>query len=154
MKVILTIIIFSILPTLYGQKQIRLLNQFDSLQKTSPNRSIVFIHTNWCKYCKQMKYSTLSDSSVVKKINEFGYYFELNAEEKNTISINNVEFYYKPTGNNTGTHELAEELGSINGKLEYPTLVFLNEKHEIIYQKVGFTSKKQLLEILKKLSNK
>ena len=98
-----------------------------------------------------MKYSTLSDSSVVKKINEFGYYFELNAEEKNTISINNVEFYYKPTGNNTGTHELAEELGSINGKLEYPTIVFLNEKHEIIHQIVGFITAKDLHEVLEKL---
>ena len=154
MKIILTIIIFSILPTLYGQEQIRLLNQYDSLQKTSPNKSVVFIHTDWCKYCKQMKYSTLIDSTVIKKFNEFGYYFELNAEEKNTILINKIEFYYKPTGNNTGTHELAEELGSIDGKLEYPTLVFLNEKHEIIFQKVGFTSKKELLEILKKLSNK
>lgn len=135
----------------FGQLEEFKLTQYDSLQKEYLKNSIVFIHTDWCKYCKQLKKTTLKDSSIQKKMKEFGYYFDLNAEEKNSISINNVEFYYKPTGNNTGTHELAEELGSINGKLEYPTLVFLNEKHEIIHQIVGFITVKDLHEVLEKL---
>lgn len=136
----------------FGQLEEFKLTQYDSLQKEHSKSSIVFIHTDWCKYCKQLKNTTLQDSNIQKKMKEFGYYFDLNAEEKNSISINNVEFYYKPTGNNTGSHELAEELGSIDGKLEYPTLVFLNEKHEIIHQIVGFITVKEFTETINRIA--
>lgn len=135
----------------FSQKEKHTLNQYDSLQEEHAKNSIVFIQTNWCKYCKQLKNTTLQKTNVQNKINDFGYYFNLNGEEKKSITINNIEFNYKPTGNNTGTHELAKELGSIDGKLEYPTLVFLNKNHEIIHQVSGFITSEELIDILEKI---
>lgn len=43
---------------------------------------------------------------------------------------------------------MAEQLGSINGQLSYPTLSVLNTDREIVYQHGGFLSAKQLLSIL------
>ena len=151
MKFFLSLAFLSFYVLSFGQLKEFKLAQYDSLQNIQPKSSIVLIHTEWCKYCKQLKNTTLQKPSVKNKINEFGYYFNLNGEDKSSITINNIEFNYKPTCNNTGTHELAEELGSINGKLEYPTLVFLNEKHEIIHQVSGFITSEELIDILEKL---
>lgn len=126
--------------------------QIDSLQKVEKRNVIVFIHTNWCKYCQAMKHTTFNNnSSITKTLNEKFYFISLNAEEKRNISFNNQIFKYQPTGANTGTHELAEQLGTVKHQLNYPTLCILNAANEIIFQYPQFISAKQLKTILPKL---
>jgi thioredoxin-related protein len=136
----------------FGQLKTHQLSAYDSLQFNSPQKSIVFIHTDWCRYCKQMKNTTLSNIDVQNKINSFGNYFELNAEEKETIKINQIDFHFKPYGYNTGIHEAAIELGTIEGELEFPVIVFINEKNEIIGQYSGFLNNTELIKLINRLN--
>ncbi|MFD3004019.1 thioredoxin family protein [Pontibacter toksunensis] len=122
--------------------------QLESLQKEERRPMVVFISTDWCRYCSGMKLSTFRDEQVVKLLNASFYFVSLNAEEKKDISFYGHTYKYKPTGNETGVHELAEQLGSIKGQLSYPTLSVLNADMEIMYQYGGFLSAKELVFIL------
>ncbi|WP_162056500.1 thioredoxin family protein [Pontibacter pamirensis] len=122
--------------------------QLESLQKAERRPVVVFISTDWCRYCSRMKLSTFRDEQVVKLLNTSFYFVFLNAEEKNDISFHGHTFRYRPTGNGTGVHELAEQLGSVDGRLSYPTLSVLNAEMEIIYQHGGYLSAKELSTLL------
>lgn len=108
---------------------------FEALDTLKNNKPIiVFLHTNWCKYCKAMQQTTFKNEKVVSELNEKFYFIPFNAESKETITFHGHKFNYKATGNKIGVHELAEILGTYNNKLEYPTTVVLNTKYEIILQ--------------------
>jgi thioredoxin-related protein len=135
----------------YAQLKTYQFEQLDSLQKKEARPVAIFIHTDWCKYCAAMKNTSLQNKEVISILNEQFYFIEFNAEEKRNITILGNTFKYKPSGNNTGIHELAEQLATINGKVSYPTLSFLNSKYEITFQHPQFMSSSELLTILNKL---
>jgi thioredoxin-related protein len=122
--------------------------QLDSLQQAETRPVVVLISTDWCTYCTRMKLSTFKEEHVVKQLNESVYFVSLNAEEKKDVRFHGHTFKYKPTGVKTGVHELAEQLGRINGQLTYPTFCVLNTDREIIFQHVGYLSAKELSRIL------
>jgi len=125
--------------------------QLDSLQKIEKRPVVVFLHTSWCKYCGTMKNTTFKNNEVIKGLNQKFYFVSLDIEEKSDITFRGYTFKFKPTGTNTGVHELAEQLGTINGQLAYPSICFLNADNEIIYQHNEFISASQLQVILTKI---
>ena len=142
---------FWAIPQGFTQLNMVQFEQIDSLQKIEKRNVIIFIHTDWCKYCQVMKSKTFKNNDVIKLLNEKFYFIDFNAEEKRKIVFNNTSFTFKPNGSNSGIHELAVELGTINGQINYPVLCVLNEKNEIIFQHSGFLNAKDLFEILEKL---
>jgi hypothetical protein len=74
----------------------------------------------------------------------------LNGEEKRDITFFGRTFNYKPSGANTGIHELAKELASLDGNVSYPTTIILNSNLEINLQISDYISGKNMLLILKK----
>lgn len=136
----------------YGQPADALaFEQLESLQKMEQKPVLVFIHTSWCKYCEAMEHRTFQDQEVKELLEKSFYFVELNAEEERDIVVKGHIFRYRPTGAGAGLHELAQELGTTDGKLSFPTLVFLNPDFEILYQRPGFLTAKDLTEILKTL---
>lgn len=127
--------------------------QSDSLQKIEKKNIVVFIHTDWCNYCKTMQNTTFKNDSIIKLLNDTFYFIPLNAEQKNNIIFNGHTFKYKPTGANTGLHELAEQLATIEGKVSFPTLCFLNANNEIIFQHNQFINSVDLKIILTRLQS-
>jgi thioredoxin-related protein len=127
--------------------------QLDSMQKIEQKPVLVFIHTSWCKYCKAMEQITFQSPKVRELLEKKFYFVELNAEEKKDISVQGHTFRYRPTGAGSGQHELAQELGMIDGKISYPTLCFLNPDYEIIYQNPGFLTAEQFIKMLRELDS-
>ena len=125
--------------------------ELDSLQKISPKPVLVFIQTSWCRYCAQMKLSTLKNKQVIQLLNNSFYFISFNAEQKEPIYFVNNRFNYVPTGKGTGYHELAEELATINGTIAYPTVCLLNAKNDIIYQYSGLLTSAEMQRLLKKI---
>lgn len=125
--------------------------QIDSLQNLEKRNVVIFIHTDWCKYCQTMKNTTLKNDSIISILNKNFYFINLNAEEKRNITFHRHIFKYKPTGNDTGINELVEQLGTIDNKVSYPTLCFLNSDYEIIYQYNQYINSTDLLKILSRL---
>lgn len=128
--------------------------QLDSLQKMEQKPVLVFIHTSWCKYCEAMEHATFQNEEVKELLEKNFYFVELDAEEKQDITVKGHTFRYRPTGAGAGQHELAQELGMIDGKISFPTICFLNPDFEIIYQVPGFLTAKQLIDILRILDRK
>lgn len=136
---------------LFAQIKTVQFEQIDSLQKAEKRPVIIFIHTDWCKYCQSMKNTTFKNDSIIKLLNDKFYFIDFNAEEKRKIIFDGQTFKYKPTGTNTGTHELAEQLATYDKQVSYPTLCFLNTINEIVFQYNQFINYKDLQTILTRL---
>lgn len=151
MKKIVYIVFFLIATFCQAQLKTYSFKETESLQKMNPKPLVVFIYADWCKICKMMENTTLKDKLIADKLNSGFYFVKLDGEHKKDIVYNNQKFKYKPTGSNTGVHELAEALGTINGQLAYPTTSILNSKNEIVFQYNKSLSITELNIILNKI---
>ena len=126
--------------------------QLELLQADQPRPVVVLIMTNWCKYCHAMKNALLRNKEVADLLNKNYYLVFLNAEDNKDIVYLGRRFKFKPTGPKTGVHELAEQLGTINGTLSYPSLCILNADNEITFQHEGYLDAKALSVLLGRAS--
>ena len=97
---------------------------FDDLpekMREAPKPILIFITADWCKFCEMQKNTTFKSLEVISKINAAYYAIELDGEGKDPITFLNRIYGYKPTGSETGYHELAYFLGSKDGDLTFPT---------------------------------
>ena len=139
------------IPAGFAQLHSVAFEEIDSLQRIEKRKTIVFIQTDWCQFCHAMKNTTFKNEEIIKELNNTFYFVDFNAEEKRTVVFNKTTFQFKPTGNNSGTHELAIALGTINKQLNFPVLCVLNSENEIIFQHSGYLKPKELKLILAKL---
>lgn len=119
---------------------------------SEPKNVVIFIHADWCKFCPAMKNYFNKDEKIQSLLKDNFYFADLNAEEKREINFSNKKYSFQPTGTNTGLHQLASTLGSLNGLVSYPTLIVLNPKNEIIFEYNGFLKATELISILEKLN--
>ena len=105
------------------------------LNKINPKPILIDVYTDWCTWCHKMDASTYSESVIVDYINTNFYAVKLNAEQKEDIVFNDHTFKFIPSGRR-GYHELAGSL--LNGKLSYPSTVFLNKNQELVQAIPGY----------------
>ncbi len=106
---------------------------------------MVDVYTDWCGWCKKMDAVTMTDPAVIKILNEYYYAVKLDGEYKKDIVWSGNTFKFVAQGSR-GYHELAAAL--MDGKMSYPTLIFLNEKFELIQSVPGFMQAQDLEPIL------
>ena len=128
-------------------------NLSDSIRKQQ-KPLMVFLETDWCKFCAMQKKNTFTNTEVIEKLNSNFYALKLNGESRETIKFLNRAYGFKSSGAETGNHELAEFLGKEKGQLVYPTTVFLTKSLTIAGRKVGFTDASELVKYLDALSNR
>lgn len=104
--------------------------------KTEERKIFVDIYTDWCTWCKKMDKETFASPYVAKYLNENFYPVKLNAQQKNDIIFNKKTYRYINRGGQNSYHELAAKI--MNGRLSYPTIVFLDEKAEVIQSISGY----------------
>jgi thioredoxin-related protein len=150
-KLILIILFLGITANGFAQLRSYSFEQIDSLQQIQKRKVIVFIHTDWCKYCQAMKNSTFKNETIITQLNNNFYFVDFNAEEKRTILFNDQTFNYKPNGNSNGVNELAIQLGTVNNQITYPIICVLNPENEIIFQDTSYRNAKDFEAILGKL---
>ena len=150
-KLYLLLLLFFAIPAGYAQLHSIAFEQIDSLQNVEKRKTIVFIQTDWCQFCHAMKNTTFKNEGIISQLNTNFYFVDFNAEEKRTIVYNKTTFSFKPTGNTSGTHELAIALGTIDKQLNFPVLCVLNSENEIIFQHSGYLNPKEFKLILEKL---
>lgn len=107
-----------------------------ALNKKHPKKFMVDVYTDWCGWCKKMDKHVFSDPQVMEYLGANFYAVKLNAEQKEEIKFSGETFKWKDTGNGRGVHEFAHSL--LEGKLGYPTVVYLNEKYERIMISPGY----------------
>ena len=144
------LIFFWTIPSSFAQLKMHTFEEAEKLSIENPKPFVVFIHTSWCKYCKMMENSTFINPKIINLLNSDFYFISLDAESKKDILFNNHTFQFKPKGQNTGIHELARALATIDSQVVYPTVTILESDLSIVFQKHSFLSSKELLIILKK----
>ena len=150
-KFLLHLLLFGVIPFGFAQPNLVSFEQIDSLQNIEKRKVVIFIHTDWCQFCHVMKNTTFKNEHIIKELNNNFYFIDFNAEEKRTILFNKTAFKFKSTGNTSGIHELAIQLGTINKQLNYPALCILNSENEIIFQDNNYIKPKEFKLILEKL---
>ena len=60
--------VFLFANTSLAQLKIIEFSKIDSLQKKQPKICVVFIHTNWCKYCALMQNTTFKNDNIIKTL--------------------------------------------------------------------------------------
>ena len=115
-----------------------------TLTEQSPKKIFIDVYTDWCGWCKRMDKATFQNPEVAKYMNEHYYNVKFDAEQKESIEILGNTFKFIPQGKR-GYHELAAAL--LNGKMSYPTVVFMNPKFEMLSPVPGYQEALQFLKV-------
>src|ERR1035437_5645461 len=140
------------------------------LTQKKPKHIIIDIYTSWCGPCKMMSKNTFENPIIAKYINEHYYAVKFDAETFDTVKFTiNVPDTTKdkkgkvlkvgtkkqtvvyinpsPKGTPRSPHQFANSI--LDGKLSYPSIVFLNEKVQRIDILKGYHPPKDFEPIVK-----
>ena len=119
-----------------------------TLQKKNPKPIMVDIYTSWCGPCKMMTANTFGNEIIAKYLNEHYYPVKFNAETRDSVKFNGFVFANKnPEGTQRPVHDFA--ISILEGKLSYPSIVFLNEEIKKIQTVVGYYKADQFEPVMK-----
>ncbi len=109
-----------------------------------PKKIFVDVYTDWCGWCKKMDKDTFQNQEVAEYMEANFYMVKLDGEGKEPIEFKGKVYKFVPQGKR-GYHEFAAAL--MNGKMSYPTTVFLNEKMEMLSPVPGYQKPDAFLNI-------
>ncbi len=146
-RVLLLIIFLSIVGVSHGQAQVVWLSFEEAVEKskTDPKPIFIDVYTDWCGWCKKMDAATFSEEKIAAMLQNDFYPVKFDAEQQESVNFNNHEFKFIENGRR-GYNELAVAL--LDGKLSYPSVVFLNEKMERITVLAGYRGPDDFYPIL------
>lgn len=121
------------------------------LQKKKPKKIMMDVYTNWCGPCKMLDKKTFHNKDVVAYVNKHYYAVKFNGEGDESITYKTKAFSnpnYNPANKNrrNSAHEFTRYL-NVNA---YPTIVFFDEKGDVISPIRGY-QKPQQIELYLKL---
>jgi len=149
MRFILFLLLLSPIISTAQTEAIRWMSFTEAMEKskTAPKKVFIDMYTDWCGWCKRMDVTTFADPNVAKYINDHFYAVKFNTEKEAPITINDSTYKVNPAYGRNGTHELAVSL--LQGKMSYPTFVFLDERFNILSPLPGYQKSDQIEPVLK-----
>lgn len=112
----------------------------------NPKKIFIDIYTDWCGWCKKMDKDTFQNPEVATYMSKNFYMVKLDGEGKEPIEYKGRTFKFVPSGRK-GYHEFAATL--MQGRLSYPTTIFLDEEMNILSPVPGYQKPKPFLNIAK-----
>lgn len=129
------------------------MNEALEAQKKQPKKILMDAYTNWCGPCKLMDKNTFTNKDVINYVNKHFYAVKFDAEGTEEVvykdfKYTNPNFDASRKGRNS-QHFFANAL-KVTG---YPSLVFFDEKSDVISPIVGYRTPEQLEIFLKMMAN-
>lgn len=121
-----------------------------ALQKKTPKKIMIDVYTNWCGPCKMLDKNTFHNPDVVKYVNENYYAVKFNAEGNERIDYKGKTYTnpgYNPELANR--RNAAHELSRYFQIQAYPTIVFMDEKGDVLAPIKGYQTPPQIELYLK-----
>ncbi len=121
------------------------IEEVQELVKKEPRKIYIDMYTDWCGWCKVMDQKTFTDEKIADQLNSNFYAVKFDAEGKESVEFKSRTFNFIAQGSR-GYHELAAAL--MQGKMSYPTSVFLDEELNLISPLPGYYPPDKLRPIL------
>jgi len=116
--------------------------------KKTPKPIMVDVYTQWCGPCKMMSKNTFGNEKIAKYLNEHFYCVKFDAESFDSVAFNGYVFKNNnPPGTQRPVHDFAVSI--LDGKLSYPSIVFLNEQIQRLQIMVGYYQPEPFEPIMK-----
>lgn len=119
------------------------LEEAQALNAKAPRKIFMDIYTFWCGWCKVLDKNTFSNPKVVEYLNTFFYPVKFNAEGKDPVIFNNYTFNYNAEYK---CNDLV--IGILRGNLSYPSMVFIDEKLQLLTLLQGYVAPDVFFPIL------
>jgi len=122
----------------------------EKAMKKKPKKVFVDVYTDWCGWCKRLDKATFADKRVADYMNENFYPVKFDAQHPGPISVGgkkyeNPGFDTSKRKNQRNTiHQLARKYQATG----YPTVLFLNEKLDLVKAVSGYKSADAFLPLL------
>ena len=114
-------------------------------QKENPKKIMIDAYTNWCGPCKMLDKQTFNNPDLVAYVNENYYAVKFNAEGNETIKFKGKTYEnpnYDPA--KAEKRNAQHQLAGFFRVEAYPTILFLDEKADVLTPLKGFYSPEQL----------
>lgn len=128
------------------------------LQKKTPKKIMMDVYTNWCGPCKMLDKNTFHNKDVADYVNKHYYAVKFNGEGNDVVTYKKNKFTnpsYNPA--NANRRNSAHQLTGYLQVSAYPTIVFFDEKGEVLAPIRGYQQPTQLelyLKLFKKDDHK
>jgi thioredoxin-related protein len=119
-------------------------NDIEKLIQESPRPVFIDTYTDWCGWCKKFDSDTFTNPVIADILNNKFYAIKFNAEGKDSVTFMGRTFI------NDGKYGVTHQLGValLKGQMSYPTVVFLNEKGQLVSPVPGFREPKEMEVLL------
>ena len=120
------------------------------LQKKKPKKIMIDMYTKWCGPCKMLDKNTFHNKDVADYVNENFYAVKFNAEGNDVVNYKGKEYTnpsYDPA--KASRRNSAHQLSRHFKVTAYPTIVYLDEKAEVISPIKGYQKPAQIELYLK-----
>lgn len=114
---------------------------------------MVDVYTQWCGPCKMLSSKTFMDDQLAAYVNANFHPVKFDAEGNTKTTFNGKE-YGNPSfdpqagGGRNGTHELTMAIAPVNGRVAYPTIVYIDKDGKVISPVQGYMTPEQMEPIL------
>lgn len=150
-KIILLMVAFVFVGTVSAQEiNWVTLEQAVELQKKNPKKIMMDVYTNWCGPCKMLDKNTFQNKDVAEYVNKYYYAVKFNAEGNETVNFKGNTFTnpgYNPA--NANRRNSAHQLATYFSIRSYPTIIYLDEKGDLLQPIIGYKTPQQLELFLK-----
>lgn len=121
--------------------------------KKAPRPLMVDVYTSWCGPCKMLDAKTFHDPRLSEYVNKNFYPVKFNAESGAPVTfkgqkLENPEFNPGQVGGRNGTHQLTYMIANVQGRIAYPTVVYLDSELNVLAPVQGYLTPDQMEPIL------
>ncbi len=115
---------------------------------------MVDVYTQWCGPCKMLASRTFMDDQLAAYVNQHFHAVKFDAEGGQKATFNGKEYTnpdYNPqmAGTRNGTHQLTMAIAPVNGRVAYPTIVYIDKDGQVITPVQGYLTPEQMEPILR-----